>query len=165
MREHCFWAGLTMKVTCKSSVGDHWWQYSVGSWGTSAKCVMGAGEGDLSNLFKGPRKSKLKVPVSSVKRLSKILLPNTYFCQFCFWNGQYTIQKMQPLSWTFLHKLARSCNFAADYIYLRFIIVIIMMMVIIISLKFIICKSAYLKALKFISILCVFLDTTTYSVY
>ena len=30
-----------------------------------------------------------------------------------------------------------------------------MMMVIIISLKVIICKSAYLKALKFISILCV----------
>ena len=40
-----------------------------------------------------------------------------------------------------------------------------MMMVIIISLKVIICKSAYLKALKFISILCVFLDTATYSVY
>ena len=30
-----------------------------------------------------------------------------------------------------------------------------MMMVIIISLKVIICKSAYLKALKFISVLCV----------
>ena len=72
---------------------------------------------------------------------------------------------MQPLSWTFLRKLAYSSNFVADYIYLSFIIVIIMMMVIIISLKFIICKSAYLKALKFISVLCVFLDTTTYSVY
>ena len=32
-----------MKVTCKSSVGDHWWQYSVGSWGTSAKCVKTEG--------------------------------------------------------------------------------------------------------------------------
>lgn len=39
--------------------------------------------------------------------------------------------------------------------YLRFIIVIIMMMVIIISLKVIFCKSACVKALKSISILCV----------
>ena len=71
-----------MKVTCKSSIGDHWWQYSVGSWGTSAKCVIWEGR-VISNLFEYPPKSKRGV--SLLKRLSKnYFYPIRTFVNFAF---------------------------------------------------------------------------------
>lgn len=55
-----------MKVTCKSSIGDHWWQYSVVSWGTSAKCVIWEPGRVISNLFKGRVKQPVNTYMSSL---------------------------------------------------------------------------------------------------
>lgn len=63
VREHCFWAGLTMKVTFKSNIGDRWWQYSVRSWGTSTKCVTWEGKGWSQTCSSVPLSQK-EVPVS-----------------------------------------------------------------------------------------------------
>lgn len=81
VREHCFWAGLTMKVTCKSNIGDHWWQYSVGSWGPSAKCVTWEGR-VISNLFEYPL-SQREVSVSW-RDSQKYYYPIRTFVNFAF---------------------------------------------------------------------------------
>ena len=165
VREHCFWAGLTMKVTCKSSIGDHWWQYSEGSWDTSAKCVMGAGKGDLKSV-QVPRKSKLKVPVSW-RNSQKYYYPIRTFVNFA----------VEMVNTQFIR-----CNHYLRLFAISWLVLATLLLTIIYLFKVHHChnhddghhhltESYHLQVCLsqspqvYFNPLCVFLDTTTYSIY